>query len=161
MGRPKGLLVRDGIALLRAHVDAFAAAGLRVTVVLGPRVEDHLAVLPPGTRVVLNPRWASTEMSDSAHLGLVGLGPALLTPVDVPPARAATLARLLEADGAAVPAFRGMDGHPVRLPAPHPPVRLDLRLAGAPRIAVDDPDICLNLNRPADWEAWLARSGEK
>lgn len=155
MGTPKGLLDLGGVPLLRAHVDAFAAAGLDTTVVLGPHAAAHLAVLPAGTRVVLNLRWDRTEMADSAAMGLVDLGDVLLTPVDAPPAAPETLRRLLAVEGTAVPAWDGRDGHPVRLAAPHPPGRLDARLAGAVRVPVEDPDCVANLNRPEDWEAFV------
>ena len=58
--------------------------------------------------------------------------------------------------GNAVPTWRGQPGHPVRLVAPHPRVRLDHRLRDAARISVEDPDCVRNLNRPGEWEAWLA-----
>jgi CTP:molybdopterin cytidylyltransferase MocA len=155
MGRPKGLLDLGGVPLLRAHVDAFTAAGLPVTVVLGPAVAAHLAVLPPGVDVVLNLAWARTEMADSAAMGLEGLGDALVTPVDAPPARADTLACLCAAHGAAVPTWQGQPGHPVRVTAPHRRAPLSERLADATPIPVDDPDCTLNLNRPEEWAAWL------
>lgn len=160
MGRPKGLLALDGVPLLRAHVDSFVAAGLPVTVVLGPLATEHVAALPPGVRVVLNLAWRTTQMADSAFFGLDGAGVALLTPVDAPPAKPATLAALLACDGPAVPTFAGVDGHPVRLVPPHVRARLDARLAGARRVPVDDPDCVRNLNRPDEWAAWVAsRSG--
>lgn len=154
MGQPKGLLSLRGVPLLRAQIDAFQAAGLPVRVVLGFRIAEHLAVLPPGVQVEWNPRWARTDMTASAMLAL--RGPVLLQPVDVPPPRLETLQALLAVASDAVPSFEGQDGHPVRLQPPHPPGRLDLRLQRALRIPVADPDCLRNLNRPSEWEAWLA-----
>lgn len=159
MGRPKGLLPLDGVPLVRAHVDRFRAAGLPVTVVLGPLAVEHLAVLPEGVQIIFNMIWTRTEMSDSAFFGLDGAGVALVTPVDVPPARLDTLAALLAAEGTAIPTWQGRPGHPVRLEPPHARVRLDRRLAGAARIPVDDPDCVQNLNRPEEWAAWLRGRG--
>lgn len=161
MGRPKGLMPTraTGAApcLLRAHVDAFAAAGLKVTVVLGAAADRHRAVLPPGVRVVHNANWASTSLTDSADLALDGLGAVLLTPVDVPPATPDTLRMLLATPGSAVVCHGGRDGHPVRLAPPHPRgVRLDLRLTDARRIEVSDPHCVRNLNYPEDHAEWLA-----
>ena len=158
MGQPKGLLLWKGVPLLRAQVLALQAVGLPVTVVLGCRTAEHLAVLPPGVRVVLNPRWAQTDMAASVALALAG--PMLLQPVDVPPPTVETLRLLLSVQQDAVPQFAGGDGHPVRLQPPHLPGRLDLRLAGARRIPVRDPHCVRNLNRPADWEEWLSAEGE-
>jgi CTP:molybdopterin cytidylyltransferase MocA len=158
MGRPKGLLLTAaGVPLLRAHADALAAAGCDVVVVLGFAADAHRAVLPVGARVLVNERWDQTDMAASAALALAGAGTVLLTPVDAPPARGDTIARLLAVRGDAVPVWQGRDGHPVKLAPPHPTGRLDLRLAGATRVAVDDPDCVLNLNTPADWEAWAGR----
>jgi nicotine blue oxidoreductase len=156
MGRPKALLEVDGAPLLLAHVRAFHAVGLRVTVVLGAHADTVSAVLPAEVRVVRNERWDETGPAESAHLGLAGLGAALLTPVDVPPASTADLHALIAAEGDAVLSYRGEDGHPVRVEAPHPPARLDRRLADAVRIPSEDPDRLLNLNTPEAWSAWLA-----
>lgn len=154
MGRPKGLLERDGTPLILLHVRAFAALGLPVRVVLGAEAERHRAVLPATVQILVNPFWKETGPSDSAALALAGVLRALLTPVDVPPARPETLRALLAGDGDAVPTWQGRDGHPVRLDAPHPPGRLDHRVVGARRVPVDDPDCVLNLNTPREWEAW-------
>ncbi len=160
MGTRKGLLPWAGEPLLRAHVLRAREVGLDVRVVLGPDLAAHLAVLPPGVGWVWNARHAHSEMLDSVSLGLDGLRDAVVTPVDVPPVRAATLAALLAVEGDAVPTWEGRDGHPVRVVAPtgaHPRVRLDLRLRDARRVPVDDPGVCANLNTPADLAVWQAR----
>lgn len=154
MGRPKGLLEVEGVPLLRAHVDALTRAGLEVTVVLGAHADSYVRVLPEGVEVVLNYRWSTSEMKHSAALGLRGKGVVLLTPVDVPPPRPASLAALLAGTGDAVPVHGGRRGHPVRLDPPHGEVRLDARLAHAREVPVDDPDCVLNLNTPEEWAAW-------
>ncbi len=156
MGLPKARLLVDGVPLLLQHVERFQGAGLVVTAVLGADFDDIAALLPRTVRVVRNPRWAETDPAHSAWLALQDLGDCLLAPVDTPPASPGTLQRLLRADGDAVPSFDGHDGHPVRLCAPHRPGRLDERLAGAPRLAVDDPACVLNLNTPADLATWRA-----
>lgn len=158
MGQPKGLLPVGGVPLIRRHVEAFAAVGLPTTVVLGAAAEAHIEALLNSAEVVVNGEWRSTDMSASAALVLGDAGVVLLTPVDVPPARPDTLRRLLTPGGDAVPTWQGVAGHPVRLVPPHPPGRLDHRLAGARRIPVDDPDCLLNLNTPEAWAAWSSRS---
>lgn len=155
MGAPKGLLRVDGVAILTLHVALFQRAGLDVVVVLGPQVDAHLAVIPLGVTVVLNLIAARSDMRDSAWMGLSLGGDALLTPVDVPPARPETLAALLACAGSCVPTFGGQDGHPVRLSAPHPHQRIDDRLHGVARVEVADPNCVRNLNRPDEWRAWL------
>lgn len=157
MGAPKALLPVNGVPLLLAHVAAFRAVGLSTTVVVGAFEAECRAILPPDVCVLVNRRWADTHPSDSADLALADAGTVLLTPVDVPPAAPATLRRLLAAEGDAVPTWEGQDGHPVRLVPPHPlGMRLDLRLATAERVPVDDPDCVRNLNTPTEWAAWEA-----
>jgi len=156
MGQAKGLLQVEGRPLLRRHVDAFLNVGLPVTVVLGAAAGAYAAVLPAGLRVVVNPRWAQTEMKDSLWLALQDCkGVVLLTPVDVPPASPQTLAALLAVQGDAVACHKGRDGHPVRLETPHRPGRLDLRLRNAQRVEVGSPDCTLNFNTPVDWSQWV------
>jgi len=156
MGSPKGLLPLDGVPLVRAHVDALRAVGLPVTVVLGPSALNHLTVLPWGVQIIFNICWTRTGMFESAFFGLDGAGVALVTPVDVPPARPETLRALLDVEGNAVPTWNDQPGHPIRLTPPHPRIRLDSRLVGARRVPVSDPDCVRNLNRPEEWSAWLA-----
>lgn len=156
MGRPKGLLPLDGVPLLLRHLERHRAAGHALRVVLGGHAEAYRAVLPPDVDVVVNPAWATTEMATSLALGLEGVGRALVSPVDVPPPRPATLAALLDGVGDAVPTWRGVDGHPVRLDPPHPPGRLDLRLRPARRVPVDDPDCVLDFDTPDAWARWCA-----
>lgn len=156
MGRPKALLEVGGGPLLLHHVRAFSTLGLRVHVVLGAYEAALRAVLPDYVTVHHNPAWATTGPAESAFVALQGLGPALVTPVDVPPARLLDLQRLLDASGPAVLQYRGVDGHPIRLDPPHPLLRLDERLRGARRIETDAPDVVRNLNTPEEWIAWLA-----
>ncbi len=156
MGQPKALMPVGDVPLLRLHIDRALTAGLQSWVVLGFRPDAHAAVLPQGVRIVYNPAWASTDMSTSAWLALETLGaaPCLLTPVDVPPARPEVLRRLSGLPGDVVPTFDGLDGHPVRLAPPHVPGRLDLRLARARRVMIEDPTCVYNLNTPEDWRRW-------
>ncbi len=155
MGTPKALLRVGGTPLIVRHVEAFRSMGLRVHVVLGCDAERIAAALPAGVIVRHNHLWATTGPAESAAIALLGLGPTLLTPVDVPPAAPDDLRRLLDAAGPAVLTYDGADGHPVRLDPPHIAGRLDGRLATALRIAVGDPGRILNLNSPNQWESWL------
>jgi molybdenum cofactor cytidylyltransferase len=146
--------------MLRLHVEAARAAGLRPRVVLGPDAAAHLRVLPPGVEVVWNARALRTDMAASAALGLEGLAWALLTPVDVPPAHPDTLRALLDHPGPCVPVYGGREGHPVRIHARddgcHPAERLDHRLRDAARIRVGDPTVLRDLDTPEAWAAWRA-----
>lgn len=154
MGGPKALLTVDGEPLLAQHIRAYESAGLRVTVVIGAEAERVRAVIPSSARVVVNDAWATTDFAASAWLALAALGDCLLSPVDLPPPSQETIAALLSASGDAVPSYRGRDGHPVRLAAPHRPGRLDERLRHATRVPVNDPNCVLNFNLPADLAGW-------
>lgn len=155
MGRSKSLLDVNGISLIQLHIAAFQAAGLRPHVVLGADAEPLSAALPQGVSRFVNPHWAVSGSSDSAWVALATLGPAIVTPVDVPPASVADILRLVDAPGSAVLCFGGLDGHPVRLDPPHTHERLDVRLRNALRIEVNDPDRLLDLNTPEAWNAWI------
>jgi CTP:molybdopterin cytidylyltransferase MocA len=155
MGHPKGLLAVHGEPLLLLQIAAFLKAGLQTRVVLGAHAARYRQVLPSNVPVVENPEWATTDMAASVRIGMIGLGSVLLTPVDVPPPHVDTLRALLACSGDAVPVMDGAPGHPVKLTAPLlPGERLDVRLAGAQRVAVTDPDCVRNLNTPSEWQAW-------
>lgn len=153
MGRPKALLDVGGEPLIVRHVGVFLAMRLPVRVVLGGHGEAIAAVLPAEVERVWNVDWAATAMSDSARLGVAGLGAALVMPVDLPPPEAATILALLACEGDAVVQFAGQDGHPVRIDGGFEG-RLDARLRAAARISVADPSCVLNLNTPEQWAAW-------
>jgi len=167
MGQPKGLLDVDGVPLAWCHAAGFLGAGLPVTIVLGAHEAAYRAALRPWmateplpVRLVVNPAWATTTPADSLRLAHAA-GAAIVTPVDVPPARPSTTRALLREPADAVAGFDGARGHPVRLASPLlPGERMDTRLARAPVVLVDDPTCLLNLNTPSAWRAWLhARQG--
>jgi CTP:molybdopterin cytidylyltransferase MocA len=155
MGQPKGLLLVADKPLLATQVEAFTKAGLPVLVVLGCRALDHIKILPPAIRVVLNLRWATTGMADSleAALSLLEIDSVLVQPVDVPPPTSETITLLSKASGDAVACYQNIPGHPIRIGLPHRG-RLDARLLKAQKIPVQDPDCIRNLNTPADFTAW-------
>lgn len=166
MGSPKGLLPLRGVPLLRWHADALAARTSRVIVVLGPDPGAHTATLPTSSAVVVNEDWAHTGMIDSLRLALIAAdvrGPALVTPVDVAPARPATLDALLEAGAPAVPIdAHGRPGHPVLLDAPMvalirtaaPEGGLRTLLRTTRQVEVDDPWVAQDFDDPESWRAF-------
>lgn len=121
IGGPKGLLDLQGAPLVRHHVAALAPWCARVVVAVGARADDHRAILGDVV-LVENPHWAVEWPVQSLARALRAAeprGPALVTPVDTPPASRAVIAALLEGAGAAVPRGPdGRDGHPVRIDPP-------------------------------------------
>lgn len=165
MGRPKALLRLCGVPLLRWHVDRLRPHASRVVVVVGAEIE-RLVRLVPDTTIVVNRHWRTEHPSDSLRRALDALdvrGGCLATPVDVLPARAATL-RALARSNAAVPRGPGGDGHPVRLTPAHVarlragPITGGLRtlLADAPRVSVADGAIASDADTPRAWAALAA-----
>ena len=148
MGRPKALLPvapAGGPTFLEALVSHLATAGCDPIVVVTGACDF---AVPPHARGVL------------------------LTHVDRPCVRASTLAALLEGSPVVsrVPFHGGAPGHPVFLDAalcdrlaeapesgPAVPLAQWLSAAGARRVDVDDPDILLNVNTPAELAAFHAR----
>jgi CTP:molybdopterin cytidylyltransferase MocA len=179
MGGPKALLLLPSSAepLALAHARRALEAGCdRVVVVAMPEVVQALApLLPAGARAAESraPDPAGSLAIGLASLTRGGAAPdaAMITPVDVPPAKATTIAALVSAVSAgaraATPAHEGRGGHPVvcRMdalaplrdrPAPLRDVLRALRDAHA-RVEVSDPDVVLDLDTP---EAWRALTGQ-
>lgn len=162
MGSPKALLEWDGAPWIVHLIAALRVRCAAVHVVLGAHRDSIAAALPPGTTTHWNPDWASHEPRDSLRLGLSAMAAdqrVLCCPVDCFPPPPDVLDLLLAQPGQAVPHHEGRDGHPVLLHAGAARLRLvheTLRsvLADAPRVAVGWPLLDLNLNTPADWEAF-------
>lgn len=123
-GRPKALLERDGVPLVRRTVAALLAAGLRdIVVVLGHRADDvapALTGLP--VRLHLHAGYAAGQVS-SLRAGLAalpaGLEAILVALADQPLLEAADVVALVQAfvargpAAAVVPRVRGERGNPV------------------------------------------------
>lgn len=124
LGRPKQLLRRDGVSLLRHALDAvLATAPLRVVAVLPadrPAIEREIDGLP--VERCINPA-AQTGIAGSLQRAAVMLadhdGPTLIVGIDQFHLRAAHLAALLAADaeGDVVSGYGGAFGLPVRVGA--------------------------------------------
>lgn len=127
-GRPKALIERDGVPLVRRVVMALLGAGVgEVVVVLGHRADEVAwAVADLPVRTVVNESYAAGHAA-SLRQGLVALpdavGAFLVALADQPLLEAADVAAVLEAfarRGAAravVPRVAGRRGHPVALDA--------------------------------------------
>ena len=123
-GRPKPLIERDGVPLVRRVVLALVEAGVReVVVVLGHRADEVAAVLADlAVNCVVNEVHAAGRVS-SLRKGLAALGPdidaVVVALADQPLLEAADVRVLInayECRGAAravVPRVAGVRGHPV------------------------------------------------
>jgi molybdenum cofactor cytidylyltransferase len=171
MGRPKALLRHGDRSFVRCAVDL--AAGCDPILVVTGAVDLADVDLGPARRVH-NAAWPSGQLG-SLQRGLAELdaddGLLVLT-VDRPHLRPATVAALLAAfmnDPAGIwqPTHAGRRGHPILWPAALLPRLRGLPVDASPRavldahadlrreLAVDDPAVLDNLDRPAD----LARLG--
>jgi CTP:molybdopterin cytidylyltransferase MocA len=127
MGRPKALVVRDGVPWVERASRLLLAAGCeRVVVVLGASAVEAATLVPRDAAIstVVNDDWR-TGMASSLRAGLAasdGDG-ALVTLVDLPGTPVDAAARVLAA--AAGPrslvqaVYSGRPGHPVFLGAEH------------------------------------------
>lgn len=182
LGGPKALLAwpsgKGGdrpLPLAIAHAEErLAAESERVLVVTRkPTMVSLLGYVRPGIDLLASDAADELGPAGSLAFAVPRLGEidiVVVTPVDTPPAKADTVARLiaaLEADPtrlAARPVCRGRAGHPVALrpaglaryvaaggPSP-PPLRDHLQTLGAACAAVDviDPTVLLDLNTPAE-----------
>jgi len=162
---PKQLMKHGGTSLVRLQVDALRRHASRTVVVVGWCGGAVARQALAGAEVLQWPEWWSGHQADSVHRGLQILpeGRVLVQPVDVPPPSPRVLDALLAEPGSAVPTWQGRPGHPIvlggsqvarlRLGAPEGGLRT--LLAHAPRIPVQEPSVCWNLNRASDLVAWL------
>ena len=123
-GTPKQLLPLDGRPLLQHVLDAAASAGVEGVVVVLGHAADRIAPalrLPPGARVVVNPRH---EEGQSTSLGVAldamppGAAAALVLLGDQPEVRADAIRAVIAAAGRAPvvrASYGGVPGHPVLL----------------------------------------------
>jgi molybdenum cofactor cytidylyltransferase len=185
MGSPKALLAApDGHAFVARIVRAFAAAGVAdVTIVTGSQhaaiVDAIAADRPPLTpRVVVNPDPSRGQLS-SLWTGLdavlhPGLDAVLVTLVDVPMVRPATIRAVIDAWTASRapvvrPAIGERHGHPVLFDRAlfdelrHAPLDEGARAvvrahAGeVVNVPVEDEGPLLDVDTPADYEAMIRR----
>ena len=177
IGGPKCLLAWPGgkgkeVPLAIAHAEArLAAESARVLVVTRKAMmKPLLRHVRPGLDLLASDAAEDLGAAGSLAFAAPRLGDAdlvIVTPVDAPPAKAETVAKLVEALRAAPamraarPVYKGRAGHPVVLrrealgryaePSP-PPLRDHLRALGAAVIDVDvnDAMVLVDLNTPAD-----------
>jgi len=185
LGGPKALLLwpigkspnspraaKRELPLAIAHAEArLASESERVLIIArGPVIRALLGHVRPNLDLIVSDADDDLGPAGSISVAVKRLGDAplaLITPVDTPPARPETTARLLarmkEADAplAVRPRSAGRAGHPVllRLEAldpyrsPSPPVLRDHLRALGPRcveVEVEDPAVRIDLNTPAD-----------
>lgn len=177
LGGPKALLMwpdakGNDRPLAAAHAEARLAAecGHVLVVTRKPMVKTLFGWVRPGIDLLVSDAPEEQGAAGSLAFAASRLSDAeivVVTPVDTPPAKAETVARLLAALSAdpallvARPVYKGRAGHPVVLrraaldrflqPDP-PPLREHLRSLGAACAGVDvtDPTVLLDLNTPAD-----------
>lgn len=173
MGRPKPLLEWRGRPFVWHVLEQARAAGAEPVIV----VEGAVALPRPqlvGATIVRNEAWADGPLG-SLQVGLRAVleagwsGPVLVLTVDRPHLRAETLralARAVEHDPGAIwqPRLGDRRGHPIAYPHDLVPALVALRPPATPRdlladphvaprrrsLAVDDPAILDNLDRPED-----------
>ncbi len=177
LGGPKALLVWPGprgeerpLAIAHAE-ERLAAESRRVLVVTRkPTMMSLLSFVRPGIDLLASDAADDLGPAGSLAFAVPRLGDAeiaIVTPVDTPPAKAETVARLLGALAenpallAVRPISHGRAGHPVAIrraalaryaePAP-PPLRDHLHALGPACGGVDvaDPAVLIDLDTPAD-----------
>jgi len=171
MGQPKALCQLAGQTILGRIVATLAEVGIQSpqVIVAAPHGTTIAAWLQAQSLSSVQLRWnlhPEDGMLSSIQCGLAQLSPSLsgtlLWPVDVPLVKAQTVQRLLDAapERLVVPTCGDRGGHPVWLPQarfaevlalPRPSSLRALRQSHLPlRVAVDDPEIMLDLDTPDD-----------
>ena len=179
MGDFKPMLNIGSISIAQRVVATFHQAGVtRIAVVTGYnalKLERHLA--NNGLVFLRNENYASTQMFDSAKIGLAYLRDKcdriLFTPVDIPLFTAETVLKLIESGAdLACPVCQGAAGHPLLIASSLVDRFLadsgENGLQGAisrcgtamARIPVDDAGILHDADTPVDYKALLAYHNE-
>lgn len=174
-GRPKALLSVDGSTFAATIAGRLLDAGVGEVVLVAGRHarEIQAALLPRGTRVVVNEQWERGQLT-SLQAGLRALQPrppaVVVCLVDLPLVRAETYARLiqawrLQAETLILTSHNGKHGHPVLLDRlffddvlGYPP-EATMRAVFKDNaddcidLPVDDPAILRDVDTPEDYEA--------
>ena len=180
MGDFKPMLNIGSISIAQRIVATFHQAGVtKIAVVTGynaPLLERHLA--NSGLVFLRNEEYASTQMFDSARIGLGYMRDKcesiLFTPVDIPLFTAMTVTQLIES-GAPLccPVCEGKTGHPLLIASSLVDAILadsgEGGLQGAisrcgtemRQIPVDDPGVLHDADTPADYKALLQFHNEQ
>jgi molybdenum cofactor cytidylyltransferase len=182
MGRPKALLPAGQSTFVRTILAALRDGGVADTVVVvRPGHDAVLAEIGAARygRAVINPRADEGQLSSLlAGLDAVdtdGVDAALVTLVDVPMVRAATIRILLaRAAASSAPIVRavhgGRPGHPVifkrhvfaALRAADPAIGAKevVRSAGVDDVEVDDPGVLVDVDTPVDYARLFGKPAE-
>ncbi len=166
MGDFKPMLKVGSMSMARRVIANFQRAGafpiVLVTGFRGAELEKHVA--GTGVICVRNEHYASTQMFDSAKIGLSYVAGkcerAFFCPVDVPLFTAETVSRLLATSApVAKPIYRGAGGHPIlisnaalpSLIAKEGDGGLRAALSEVTRVPVDDEGVLLDADTPDDY----------
>ncbi len=182
MGELKQVMDLNGQPMLRQATQPFLTTGLELVVVVGHEHERVQAALHDVPCEVVRNAHPEAGMFSSVQCGCRAIAPGaacLLTTCDCPGIRPATIQRVQQTlvqhpANAVIPTYRGRRGHPAGLPA-----ALVERIRTLPpdtpgvnslwrrqpdlvwEIAVDDPAVLRDLDRPADVAALSDEMGER
>ena len=182
MGRPKPLLEWKGLTLIEYQIRELHAAGVdEVIAVLGARADEvRPAAQRAGARIVLNAAYREGR-AGSIRAGAFAIQDRpeviLLLSVDQPRGRnissALLKAHLDKCNLITVPTHGGRRGHPavlagsllnelrnVREETEGLRALMQRHAAERAELALDNPDVLLDLNRPEEYEAALAQREE-
>ncbi len=180
MGDFKPMLNIGSISIAQRIVATLHQAGVaKIVVVTGYnalQLERHLGNL--GLIFLRNENYASTQMFDSAKIGLAYLRDKcdriLFTPVDIPLFTALTVTELIDSGAElACPVCEGRTGHPLLIASPLVDGLLadsgEGGLQGAigrcgaemTRVPVEDPGVLHDADTPADYQALLQYHNEQ
>lgn len=176
MGDFKPMLKIGSLSVAQHVISAFRLAGIReIAVVTGHHAADLTAHLSgSGVTFLHNERYATTQMFDSAKIGLSFMrercGRVFFTPVDIPLFTPLTVRKLMESNGEIVsPLCAGKQGHPLMLSAAaidsilKDPGEGGLKGAIArlsipmTHVDVDDPGVLRDADTPEEFQALLAQ----
>jgi len=176
MGAFKPMLQIGSISVAKRIISTLQQSGVELVVVVtgnqADMLEKHLS--KSGAVFVRNENYATTQMIDSARIGLEYIKDkcdrVLFTPIDVPLFTAQTVAQLLEHDADfAIPVCNGNEGHPLLLRSSiiesilnyngADGLRGALEFSGAEKqtVPVYDEGILYDMDTPSDYDELVQR----
>ena len=171
LGRPKALLLKEGVPLIRWIVNKLEVQGIKPIIVTRQELMIEIALSCPNRTVIVNPK-PDAGRTGTIQCGILHINSEkekikpyrlLMVPVDRPGFSDETLSKLMDEERCCVPAKEGRGGHPIMLMpkeieeilSEENPDRPLHEIVNPVHLEVKDLNLHVNLDREEDVEKWF------